>query len=98
MSIEDLSAFLTKLQGDTALRDQALAMQDAEGAERADGLCRLAQEHGFDVTLEDWAHEAAGPAIASLDDESLRKVVGGSCDSPGLLGGGPQGDEPFMGL
>ena len=98
MSVEDLTAFLTRLQGDDALGEQAQAMQDAEGGARIDGLCRLAQEHGFDVTPADWAHEAAGPAIASLDDESLRKVVGGSCDSPGALGGGPQGDEPFMGL
>lgn len=77
MSIEDLSAFFTRLQEDEALREQAFGLQDAGGAERLDGLCRLAGEHGFDVTPEDWKHEAAGPAIAALDDESLRQVVGG---------------------
>jgi predicted ribosomally synthesized peptide with nif11-like leader len=97
VSIEDLSAFFDKLQSDEDLRDRAFGLQGGGAAHRIDGLCSLAQEHGFDVKPEDWEHEAAGPAVAALDDESLRKVVGGACDSPGL-GGGPHSDEPFMGL
>ena len=97
MSIEDLTAFFGRLESDADLRDKAFGLQDA-GAERVDALCRLAKDSGFEVTPEDWQHEAAGPAIAALDDESLRKVVGGAgCDSPGLSLGG-QGDGPILGL
>jgi predicted ribosomally synthesized peptide with nif11-like leader len=91
MSIEGLTAFFARLQEDTALRDQAAAFEGAGGAERLDGLCRLAREHGFEVTPEDWAHEAAGPAVAALDDESLRRVAGGVCYSPGVFGGPHEG-------
>ena len=99
MSIEDLTAFFGRLESDADLRDKAVELQDAGGAERLDALCRLAKDSGFEVTPEDWQHEAAGPAIAALDDESLRKVVGGAgCDSPGALGGGPQGENPIMGV
>jgi predicted ribosomally synthesized peptide with nif11-like leader len=79
VSIDDLTAFFAQLQNDQALQDQARALQGAPDDERLDGLCRLAGEHGFDVTPADWQHEAAGPAIAALDDESLRGVVGGAC-------------------
>ena len=79
MSIEDLTAFFGRLESDEDLRDKAVELQDAGGAERVDALCRLAKEYGFEVTPEDWRHEAAGPAIAALEDESLRTVVGGVC-------------------
>jgi predicted ribosomally synthesized peptide with nif11-like leader len=96
MSIEDLKAFFARLESDEALRAQAFSLEGAD--ERVDGLCLLAKEQGFDVTPEDWQHEAAGPAVAALDDESLRKVVGGACDSPGIFAGAPQGENPVMGV
>ena len=79
MSIEDLTAFFAKLESDQALQDQALALQGARGEERLAGLTSLAAEHGFTVTAADWEHEAAGPAVAALEDEKLRDVVGGGC-------------------
>lgn len=98
MAIDDLSAFFARLQQDAALRDQALALQDEDGADRLDGLCRLAREHGFDVAPEDWQHADAKDAAAALDDESLRKVAGGSiCFSPGVFGG-PHDGAPLSGL
>ena len=85
MSIEDLTAFFAKLESDGALQDEALALQDASGEERLAGLTSLAAEHGFTVTAADWEHEAAGPAIAALEDEKLRDVAGGGCgDAVGL--------------
>lgn len=85
MAIDDLSAFFARLQQDAALRDQALALQDADDAGRLDGLCRLAGEHGFDVTPEDWQHADAQTAAAALDDESLRTVAGGGCSAVGSV-------------
>ena len=79
MSIEDLTAFFAKLESDQALQDQALALQGARGEERLAGLTSLAAEHGFTVGAADWEHEAAGPAVAALEDEKLRDVVGGGC-------------------
>lgn len=86
MSIEDLTAFFAKLESDQALQDQALALQGARGEERLAGLTSLAAEHGFTVSAADWEHEAAGPAVAALEDEKLRDVVGGGCgDAVGLI-------------
>ena len=99
MSIEDLSAFFSILEGDDALREQAFALRDAAAGASIDGLCRLAAERGLDVTPDDWKDEAAGSAIAALEDESLRHVVGGAgCDAVGVLLGGQHGDGPAMGL
>ena len=42
MAIDDLTAFFTRLQEDEALRRQALALEEVLGADRVDGLCRLA--------------------------------------------------------
>ena len=87
MSIDDLTAFFAKLEGDEALQDEALSLQGVRGEERLAGLMRLAAQHGFSVTASDWAHEAAGPAIAALEDEQLRDIVGGGCaDTAGLAG------------
>ena len=93
MSIEDLSAFFSRLESDTALQEQAFALQDVAGPDRLEGLCRLAKEHGFEVTSEDWQHEAAGPAIAGLEDDALRTVVGGVC----FNGAGAYGAEGSLG-
>jgi len=93
MSIEDLTAFFGKLESDADLRDKAFGLQAAGGAERVDALCRLAKDSGFAVTPEDWQHEAAGPAIAALEDESLRGVVGGVC----FNGAGAYGAEGSLG-
>jgi predicted ribosomally synthesized peptide with nif11-like leader len=79
MSIEDLTAFFAKLESDEALQDEALALQGARGEERLAGLTSLAAAHGFTVTAADWEHEAAGPAIAALEDEKLRNIAGGGC-------------------
>lgn len=81
MSMEDLTAFFARLERDAALRDQALPIQGAVGAERVEGLCRLAREHGFEVTPDDLAEAAAAGSAARLDDESLDDVAGG-CDMP----------------
>lgn len=94
MSIEGLTAFFARLQEDPALQQQAFALQDAGGAGRVDGLCLLAEAHGFDVAPEDWAHEAAGPAVAALEDDSLREVAGGVCGA----GEGAFGAEQSLGL
>ena len=92
MSIEGLSEFFTRLQEDDALREQAFALEGVEGVERRDGLCRLAAEHGFDVTPADWEHEAVGPAVAAFEDDALRDVVGGlGCGIPGYGVGGQHG-------
>jgi predicted ribosomally synthesized peptide with nif11-like leader len=99
MSIEDLTAFVSMLEGDDTLRERAFALHDAAAGDSIDGLCRLAGERGLDVTPDDWKHEAASSAIAALDDESLRRVVGGAgCDAPGYTSGGQHGDGPAMGL
>ena len=99
MPIEDLTAFFARLESDETLRDAAIGIEAAAGAERLDALCRLARDNGFAVTPEDWQHEAAAPAIAALDDESLRTVVGGTaCDAVGTALGGPHGDGPLQGL
>ena len=79
MSIEDLTAFFAKLESDGALQDEALALQGASGEKRLAGLTSLAAAHGFTVTAADWEHEAAGPAIAALEDDKLRDVAGGGC-------------------
>lgn len=81
MSVEELTAFVRKLESDEGLRQQAAALQNAGGAERIDGLCRLAAEHGFDVSPADWEHEAAGPAVAALSEDALGTVVGAGCEN-----------------
>jgi len=96
MPIDDLKAFFAKLETDTALQEQARALQGSADDERVAGLCRLAADAGFTVTSEDWSSAAAGAAAAELDDESLRAVVGGLCSSPGA-GGGPRPEREFLG-
>jgi predicted ribosomally synthesized peptide with nif11-like leader len=81
MSIDQLSAFIAHLQEDEALRQSATALGDDE---REAGLCRLAKEHGFDVTPEDLRAAHAVPAVAELDDTVLKDLVGGSCQAIGI--------------
>jgi len=95
MPIDDLKAFFTKLETDAALQDRARALQGSTDDERVAGLCALAADAGFTVTPEDWKSAAAGAAVAELDDESLRAVVGGICESSGFLV--PHLDHEFLG-
>ena len=84
MSIDDMTAFFARLQEDPALQEKARAVS-GEDVERIDAVCRLAAEQGLTVTPEDLRSEQAGPAVAALDDEALRQVVGGGggCTIPG---------------
>jgi predicted ribosomally synthesized peptide with nif11-like leader len=84
MSIEDLTAFFAKLESDPSLQERALALQGAPEPERLDGLCRLAADHGFEVTPADWEHEDAGGAVAALDDDTLKDVAGGNASCSAL--------------
>jgi predicted ribosomally synthesized peptide with nif11-like leader len=87
MSIEDLKTFFGKLESDPALQDKARALQGGAADERVAGLCALAAGEGLTVTPADLGDEAARPAVAALDDASLREVVGGvACDAVGSLG------------
>ena len=95
MPIDDLKAFFTKLETDAALQEQARALQGSADDERVAGLCRLAADAGFTVTPEDWKSAAAGAAAAELDDQSLRAVVGGICESSGFFA--PHLDHEFQG-
>jgi len=96
MPIDDLKAFFAKLETDTALQEQARALQGSADDERVAGLCALAADAGFTVTPEDLRSAAAGSAAAELDDQALRAVVGGLCSSPGV-GGGPRTEGEFQG-
>ena len=87
MPIDDLKAFFAKLETDTALQEKARELQGSPDEERVAGLCRLAADAGFTVTPEDWKSAAAGSAAAELDDESLRAVVGGICETSGAFAG-----------
>jgi predicted ribosomally synthesized peptide with nif11-like leader len=93
VSIDDLTAFFSRLQEDEALRGQALALEQAAASDRLEGLCRLAQEHGFDVTPDDLRAAHAVPAVAELDDEALKSLpAGGGCSAVGSVAFG-QGAE-----
>ena len=85
MSVDDLKAFFEKLESDPGLQERARALAAGEVGERAAGLSALAAEQGLEVTAEDLAAAAADPAVAALDDESLRTVVGGISCLVGLL-------------
>ena len=95
MPIDDLKAFFAKLQTDTALQDKARALQTSPDDERVAGLCRLAADAGFTVMADDWKSAAAGTAAAELDDQSLRAVVGGICESTGFFA--PHLGREFLG-
>ncbi len=95
MPIDDLKAFFTKLETDAALQEQARALQGSTDDERVAGLCALAADAGFTVTPEDLSSAAAGTAAAELDDQSLRAVVGGICESTGFFA--PHLGREFLG-
>jgi len=87
MSVDDLHAFFTKLESDESLRQEVIALDAASEEERPEALYALAAREGFDVTEDDWRHESVVPAVAGLEDEALRSVVGGvGCQPWGLLG------------
>ena len=77
MSVQDLTAFIAKLEVDAGLQVKAKALQGLPESERLSGLCSLAAEEGLSVDPEDWAAEALAPSAADLDDEALRAVAGG---------------------
>ena len=85
MPIDDLKAFFAKLETDADLQAKARALQGSAADERVAGLCALAADAGFTVTAEDLKSAAAGSAAAELDDQSLRAVVGGICESSGFF-------------
>ena len=95
MPIDDLKAFFAKLETDAALQEQARALQGSADDERVAGLCALAADAGFTVTPDDLTSAAAGLAVAELDDESLRAVVGGLCQAVGFSV--PHLDHEFQG-
>ena len=89
MSLDDLTAFFTRLQEDPTLQDKARAVAGSD-EDRAAALCNLAADEGFAITPEDLRSEQAAPAIAALDDESLKQVVGGLfCNAPGFTSPSP---------
>ena len=90
MPIDDLKAFFAKLETDADLQAKARALQDSTADERVAGLCALAADAGFTVTAEDLKS-----AAAELDDQSLRAVVGGICESSGFFA--PHLDHEFQG-
>jgi predicted ribosomally synthesized peptide with nif11-like leader len=85
MSREDLSAFFEKLQTDAELQEKARALFGAEDREGA--LCTLAADEGFTFTVEELRAEQAHPSVASLDDDTLKEVVGGFCGVSGAVSG-----------
>ena len=88
MSVEDLHTFFNKLESDEALRQEVVALDATSDEERFAALHNLAAREGLEVTGEDWAHESVGPAVAALEDEELRGVVGAGCgEQAGLLAG-----------
>ena len=89
MSFDDLTAFFLKLQEDDGLQAKARAVTGSAG-ERAQGICDLAAAEGYSFTPDELAAEQAKPAVAALDDQTLKEVVGGSCSIPGCLLGDPQ--------
>ena len=95
MSVQDLTAFIAKLETDAGLQEKAKALQGRSDEERLSGLCKLAADAGLVVSPDDWASQALLPAAAKLDDEVLRGVVGGLCSSPGLASGPPP-DREFL--
>jgi predicted ribosomally synthesized peptide with nif11-like leader len=78
MSVDDLHAFFKKLESDEALRQEVIALDAATDDERLTALRALAGREGFVVVEEDWAHDSVAPAVAALEDEQLRGVVGGA--------------------
>jgi hypothetical protein len=105
MSVEDLRTFFARLESDESLQEEARALDAGADEERLAGLCRLAAREGLEVTPEDWRHESVGPAVAALDDERLRDVVGAGCDEgagalgvQGSLGAGAGGCGQSLGL
>ena len=65
MSLEQLKAFLTKVQGDPSLQDKLKA------AKSPDEVVSIAKEHG---------HEFTADKISQLSEEELEGVSGGGGD------------------
>ncbi len=78
MSEEQLTAFLTKVQGDKSLQEKL----NAEGADPV----AIAKAAGFSITTEDLnAHRQ------SLSDDALEGVAGGCCTGTWSVCGGVGG-------
>lgn len=94
MSVDDLTAFFERLQGDAALQEKVRALFGAE--DRVAALCALAADEGFEFTAEELRSEQAKPSKAVLDDATLKEVVGGAgCGLPGFQSGAPSGSIPM---
>jgi predicted ribosomally synthesized peptide with nif11-like leader len=92
--MNDLSAFFEKLQNDPGLQEKTRALFGAE--DREDALCSLAEAEGFTFTVEELRSEQAKPSVATLDDSTLKEVVGGAgCGLPGFLNSAPSGSVPL---
>jgi predicted ribosomally synthesized peptide with nif11-like leader len=92
MSVDDLHAFFKKLEADESLRREVIALDARSDEERFQALQELAAREGLTVTEEDWRHESVAPAVAALEDETLRSVVGGAgCLNSGAYGVGLAG-------
>jgi predicted ribosomally synthesized peptide with nif11-like leader len=70
MSAEQLSALLTNLKENEALRDQLKGATDLDSAQA------IVNQAGFDVSKEDWLNYQA-EQTTELDDLELDKVAGG---------------------
>ena len=74
MSVEALKEFGKKVVEDEGLKAKAKEV----GMENVEGMAKLAQDNGFDVTAEDF-QAAANQAQSSgeLSEDDLEKVAGG---------------------
>ena len=70
MSLEQLKAFLAKVQGDTKLQDKLKA------AKSPDEVVSIAKEYG---------HEFTADKFSQLSEDELEVVAGGSNTCPGFL-------------
>ena len=71
MSLENMFAFIAKVQSDTGLLEQMKAVTDADGA------IAIAKSAGFEITAGDLIRQQARLA-SELSDEELENVAGGN--------------------
>ncbi len=71
MSLENMFAFIAKVQSDTGLLEQMKAVTDADGA------IAIAKSAGFEITAGDLIRQQA-KITSELSDDELEKVSGGT--------------------
>lgn len=79
MSKSQFQAFYQKVAEDAELKHKMMSLRGTS-SEVLPKICRLAQDEGYDVELEDI--EAAFSEEGELEDNVLDEVSGGGCDSP----------------